>query len=207
MHGSTRYRGGFTLIELLVVIAIIGLLASIVLASLNAARIKARDAARISAMQEMKKALELYYNDHGHYPYSCGGSTYNGGPYPWMSFSVSPMSTNQMCTSANGTTFDGNTFSQEMAPYIGKLVDPRAASTFWGDYQYINTRDANSYCFSDAKAENLNNFPTGMVSAYLCGSWSAATGQCTAPGPGDASQPNGLNGIYIGAGGYVGPGC
>ena len=39
-----KIQKGFTLIELLVVISIIGLLASGVLASLNSARMKARDA-------------------------------------------------------------------------------------------------------------------------------------------------------------------
>ena len=59
---------GFTLIELLVVIAIIGILASIVLASLNIARMKGRDARRIADLKEMQNALELYYSDHNAYP-------------------------------------------------------------------------------------------------------------------------------------------
>ena len=61
---------GFTLIELLVVLAIIGLLSSIVLASLNTARAKARDAVRKSQVGEFEKALELYFLVNGHYP--CG---------------------------------------------------------------------------------------------------------------------------------------
>ena len=62
------YRNGFTLIELLVVVAIIGLLSSSVLASLNTAREKSRDARRITDMKEIQKALELYYDDHLLYP-------------------------------------------------------------------------------------------------------------------------------------------
>jgi general secretion pathway protein G len=59
---------GFTLIELLVVIAIIGMLAAIVLASLNSARVKSRDARRLSDISELQKAVELYYNDNQVYP-------------------------------------------------------------------------------------------------------------------------------------------
>ncbi|HEY4518177.1 MAG TPA: type II secretion system protein [Candidatus Paceibacterota bacterium] len=58
-----KYSKGFTLIELLVVIAIIGILSSVVLASLNTARQKARDARRISDVSSLQLALELYSND------------------------------------------------------------------------------------------------------------------------------------------------
>ena len=59
---------GFTLIELLVVIAIIGILSSVVLASLNGARVKARDAKRMAEMKSLQTALELYYSTTNAYP-------------------------------------------------------------------------------------------------------------------------------------------
>lgn len=59
---------GFTLIELLVVIAIIGVLSSIVLASLNSARIKARDARRKADLRSLELAIQLYYDSTGTFP-------------------------------------------------------------------------------------------------------------------------------------------
>ncbi len=67
-----RGTRGFTLIELLVVIAIIGLLASVVLASLNSARQKARDARRKADLKQMQLAVELYYDRMGSYPTTDG---------------------------------------------------------------------------------------------------------------------------------------
>lgn len=59
-----RLQKGFTLIELLVVIAIIGVLASIVLTSLNSARAKSRDVRRITDLKQIEKALWLYYDSN-----------------------------------------------------------------------------------------------------------------------------------------------
>jgi len=61
-------KKGFTLIELLVVIAVIGLLASLIVVNFNAARERARDVQRKSDLDQVKKALRLYYNDNGVYP-------------------------------------------------------------------------------------------------------------------------------------------
>ncbi len=58
----------FTLIELMVVISIISLLSSIVLASVNTARAKARDARRLSDMHNIQIALELYRQTNNQYP-------------------------------------------------------------------------------------------------------------------------------------------
>jgi prepilin-type N-terminal cleavage/methylation domain-containing protein len=53
---------GFTLIELLVVIAIIGILASVVLASLNTARQKGANAAIKSNLNNIRAQAELVYD-------------------------------------------------------------------------------------------------------------------------------------------------
>jgi prepilin-type N-terminal cleavage/methylation domain-containing protein len=56
---------GFTLIELLVVIAIIGILSSVVLASLNTARAKGADAAIKANVASARAQAELFYDNNG----------------------------------------------------------------------------------------------------------------------------------------------
>ncbi len=60
-------KKGFTLIELLVVIAIIGILSSVVLASLNSARAKGGDAAIKANLNGIRAQAELYYDNVGSY--------------------------------------------------------------------------------------------------------------------------------------------
>jgi len=66
MH--TNMKRGFTLIELLVVIAIIGILSSVVLASLNTARLKSRDTRRVADIKQLQLALALYFDSNAAYP-------------------------------------------------------------------------------------------------------------------------------------------
>jgi len=65
---------GFTLIELLVVIAIIGILSSVVLASLNNARNKGKDASAKGSLSSIRAAAEIYYNGDGVNTYGTAGN-------------------------------------------------------------------------------------------------------------------------------------
>lgn len=67
---TKKISKGFTLIELLVVVSLIGVLTTLVVANLNSARERARDATRKSDLRNIQTALRIYYNDEGSFPTS-----------------------------------------------------------------------------------------------------------------------------------------
>jgi prepilin-type N-terminal cleavage/methylation domain-containing protein len=73
---NNRFGRGFTLIELLVVIAIIGILSSVVLASLNTARAKGADAAIKADITGIRPAAEIFYDNNAS-SYGPVGAYYN----------------------------------------------------------------------------------------------------------------------------------
>ncbi len=111
---------GFTLIELLVVIAIIGILSSVVLASLNTARARTRYTQAIAQMREIRNAAEAYFADNGVYPPDAGIGGMPTGLSPYLSSWPTPPCSNNV--------YDWNNFSSGTNVHIDlRTVSPSAS--------------------------------------------------------------------------------
>ena len=124
---------GFTLIELLVVIAIIGTLSSIVIASVNQARARGRDAKRMLDLKQVQIALALYYSTVGSYPSCDAFSVWNTTNWGWPITQPTPS-----CL-----------YSALVPTYIPKLpVDPKNVETPPGNYLGDNAPADQAYVYS-----------------------------------------------------------
>ncbi len=113
-----KNKKGFTLIELLVVISIIGLLSTLAMVALKSAREKARDVKRLADINQLQKALDLYYDKYNTFPVSgnCGATSPNSG---WCN-SIQSLSSGYWVR--NGAS--------NLSEFLGKdPVDPKPASS------------------------------------------------------------------------------
>jgi len=96
-----RKNQGFTLIELLVVIAIIGILSSVVLASLNTARGKGANAAVKANLNNIRAQAELVYDSVS--PNSYAGVCADPNVAKGVAAAGSAGGGTAICTNAGGT--------------------------------------------------------------------------------------------------------
>ena len=132
-------KKGFTLIELLVVIAIIGLLSTLAVVALGNARVKARDAKRLSDLKQVQTALELYYTDNS--------------AYPTVTSSVNLGSMGYACLNDAGWAATGCA-----NPYMGLVpADPLAAQN------YVYTTVSSTYTIVATLEDTMNGLSAAVT--------------------------------------------
>jgi prepilin-type N-terminal cleavage/methylation domain-containing protein len=149
-----KSKKGFTLIELLVVIAIIGILASVVLASLNSARKKSRDARRVADIKQLQLALELEFDSARAYPAALATLATNGRIPVVPTDPLTAAYSYELCGSTSYQL--GAALEESTNPAIssGLTSKPSVCTTTWGYKTGACTGTAGtsqgSYCYAVA---------------------------------------------------------
>lgn len=178
---------GFTLIELLVVIAIIGLLSSIVLASLNSARGKGNDAAIKEQVHQLQLLYAQEYSDNSSYNALKGWSNGTNG---WFT-------TTAQCAAPAGN-FTGN-YGAQAKQICAAIVSAAGGAS--------NCPGSGAGCLytSGAYADTVDKF---NILAYLPGAkvWWCVGSSGAYSQTSDTNMANGTT-YSCTAGGWCAPGC
>lgn len=157
-----KTQKGFTLIELLVVISIIGLLSSIVLASLNSARDKAKVAKAKSEMLQIIKAIEVARNETGLslMGITLSGCTYCGG--------ASVYTTSIQRIIASGGNVYAGVDKIVTDPWEGAYkLDENEGESGGCLADYISTSNNKIYYYFTYATQTCKSNPTGPSSGWV----------------------------------------
>lgn len=163
---SIKKSRGFTVLELLVVIAIIGILAAIIITSIQTARRKGDEAVVISTMDTIRKQAELYYSNNGRYgapwvtpPVAIGGNFGDG---------VTTFYRNQQPRPCFPDSFWHN--DNTVVTAITKIMDLSTFSFYGGAYDAVlcgMTSDGQKWAFAAMEL--------GVGYSRYCIDWSGQT--------------------------------
>jgi prepilin-type N-terminal cleavage/methylation domain-containing protein len=151
-----KLQKGFTLIELLVVIAIIGILSSVVLASLNSARSKGNDTAVKSNLLNARTQAELFYD---------GTTGYTGVCAIGASGSNTIGNQVKAAAAASGLTYTGTANTVASSATVPVCHDSTGA---WAAIVPLRATGAGSFCV-DSEGVGATTTATKLASGvYKC---------------------------------------